>query len=146
MIKPKIVFVEGVHYHILSNGCWEWLRSKDRDGYGRIVLPSGKTTGAHRYSYQNNVGEISSTEYVLHKCDNPSCINPDHLFKGSQLDNMRDMRTKKPHYAAKLTEADVIRIRELAATDLKHREIAAMFGLARNTITNIVNRKRWDHV
>ena len=76
--------------------CWVWKRSIKRHGYG-VFGHKGKTITAHRASYELLNGEIPKGLYVLHTCDNPACINPDHLWVGSQKDNMKD-RVKKGHF------------------------------------------------
>lgn len=75
------------------NGCWEWTRSCDADGYGHLVH-QGSLKGAHRHSYELSRGNIPDGLFVLHECDNRKCINPDHLFLGTNMDNMRDMYAK----------------------------------------------------
>lgn len=80
-------------------GCWEWQKTKDRVGYGRLKVSLGsrdsfRHESAHRYSYLLFVGEIPTGMCVLHKCDNRSCVNPGHLFLGTQKDNIRDMHAK----------------------------------------------------
>ena len=76
-----------------SNGCWPWLGTKRHTGYGKI-RNHYKHEGTHRVSYTLNVGPIPQGLHVLHKCDNPTCVNPDHLFLGTQADNMKDMFKK----------------------------------------------------
>ena len=76
-----------------SSGCWEWTGHRDRKGYGSAW--DGETmTRAHRVAYLVFVGEIPGGLFVLHRCDNPPCCNPEHLFLGTHLDNMEDMRNK----------------------------------------------------
>lgn len=83
------------------NDCWNWTSPKDKDGYG-LFTSNGERYRAHRFSYllHNNktIEEIKGLS-VLHKCDNPSCVNPNHLFLGTQTDNMRDMVKKKRHFS-----------------------------------------------
>ena len=74
-----------------ESGCWEW--NKIYKFYPKVVF-RGKLTRVHRASYEWHIGEIPKGKFVLHKCDNKQCINPGHLFIGSQADNMKDMNTK----------------------------------------------------
>ena len=76
-----------------SNGCWEWLGSLV-NGYGQLMV-GGRPLRAHRLSYEFNVGPITNGLYVLHRCDNRRCVNPNHLFLGTHSDNMADMKQKK---------------------------------------------------
>lgn len=72
-----------------KNGCWNWLGGKDKDGYGKTTFKF-KTYRPHRLAYAATYGPIPEGQLVLHKCDNPACCNPDHLFLGSQKDNIQD--------------------------------------------------------
>ena len=118
-----------------TNGCWEWQGSK-RNGYGRMIIGSRtdgtrKTVSTHRLSYELHYGEIPQGMEICHKCNNPCCINPDHLFAGTRQDNIDDRERKgrnnppkgEKHAKAKLTEADVLqdkldaKLRKLYADD-----------------------------
>ena len=102
-----------------DNGCWEWSSTRDRDGYGVFGHGRGKQLRAHRASYEFHKGPVSDGLFVCHRCDNPSCINPDHLFIGSPKENTGDMVRKgrkkllvgEDHRNSKLTKSDVIEIR-----------------------------------
>lgn len=76
----------------IQNGCWPWLAAKTKDGYGQFNV-GGRMQYAHRVSYGMFVGPIGEY-HVLHRCDNPSCVRPDHLFLGTHDDNMKDMAAK----------------------------------------------------
>lgn len=83
-----------------TSDCWAWLAGKDKDGYGKIKI-NGKTLQAHRVSWVIHNGCIPEGLSVLHVCDNPSCVNPKHLFTGTTLDNMRDRDAKGRNFQNK---------------------------------------------
>lgn len=98
-------------------GCWIWLGHLDGKGYGQFVR-NGKRIGAHRAAWEDHNGQpIPEGAMVCHSCDTPSCVNPDHLFLGSQLDNMRDAAAKKRLAAQRKTHC--IRGHELAGSNLR---------------------------
>lgn len=119
-------------------------------GYPRITR-NGLRTSAHRWAYTSFVGDIPEGMQVLHRCDNPKCINVDHLFLGTPLDNMRDKCSKGRDYdrrgershTAKLTASDVVSIRNLSGGQLRQRDIAELFGVAQSSINNILSGKTW---
>lgn len=82
-----------------KNDCWKWIGSKNGVGYGKLALPGRSSVSgiiyAHRYSYELHFGPIPDGLQVLHRCDNPECCNPDHLFVGTQSDNMKDANLKR---------------------------------------------------
>lgn len=77
----------------ITDGCWYWTGAKRSTGYGNFCF-NGVSTGAHRVSWFIFKGNIKNNLFVLHKCDNPSCVNPEHLFLGTQKDNIEDMHRK----------------------------------------------------
>ena len=141
-----------------SGDCWEWTASKDEKGYGYIGVPDDAgdfhTKKAHRITYEFFVGPIPEGMHVLHHCDNPSCVNPDHLYAGSNADNVRDReergRSAKPPIVcgrrngnAVLTESDVIRIRERALGGESERSIADQAGVGRSTVHHVIDGTSW---
>src|SRR5512137_174351 len=76
-----------------ENGCWEWTAYRDINGYGHITI-NQKESLAHRKAWELTNGEIPTGMFLCHKCDNPSCVNPDHMFIGTQKENLNDMRNK----------------------------------------------------
>ncbi len=135
-----------------NSGCLLWLGPINLGGYGHFHRKrNGKGTLAHRASWALRYGELGSSMMVLHKCDTPTCINPDHLFLGTQADNMKDRSAKmrqphgEGHPAAKITEDDVREIRRLKPTTC-HRELIEQFGISKRAIQFIVSRKNWKHV
>ena len=138
--------------HPTLGSCWVWTSWKGREGYGRLTV-GGKTKYAHRTSWELAHGEIPRGQFVLHRCDNKLCVNPAHLFLGTQADNIRDMTGKnrqakgEENGNSKLLEVHIREIRRLYRTG-KHfqRSLAVKFGVGRGYINAIVNRKVWKHV
>ena len=121
---------------IMDNGCWMFLGAWNSDGYGCINV-KGKICSAHRVSYELLVGAIPEGTSVLHSCDNRYCINPDHLFLGTQLDNVHDMMAKgRANFnTMKLTETQIEEIRELLnKSQLSLVEIGMLFEVSSSTI------------
>lgn len=79
--------------NVTETGCWEWTGWRNNKGYGMMGIGQGLKL-CHRVSYEFYVGQIPEGHFVLHKCDNPACYNPDHLFTGTHKDNMKDMDSK----------------------------------------------------
>lgn len=156
-----------------TNGCWLWLGSSDKKGYGRISYKL-KPVLAHRISFELHCGPIPEGMWVLHHCDNSACVNPKHLFLGTSLDNVRDMikkgrswtqkdraaavknghksRKYLPHifgeaqHSSKLTVVKVKKIRKLLAADVSFSEIGRRFGVGRVAIAAIYYGRTWKHV
>jgi hypothetical protein len=150
-----------------ESDCWIWTGSLDHDGYGRFWLNS-KTIQAHRVAYLLFCGEIDTGLWVLHSCDNPPCVKPDHLFLGTHQDNMDDKSMKgrqatglrNGRYThpescvegvrngrSSLTEKDVLAIRSrYASGELVYRELACLFDVSIATVARIINREHWTHI
>lgn len=165
MARPSIPLVERfwakVDKSSGQNGCWTWTASTDHDGYGQIGNGSGRMVKAHRTSWELHNGPIPDGLHCLHRCDNPPCCNPSHLFLGTNADNMRDCAAKgrclaqaHPERAArgashghvKLTEDAVTSIRERAERGEAQRAIGRELGVGQSAISKIVRRVNWKHV
>ena len=133
--------------------CWNWSGYVDRDGYGKLTL-NNHPEMAHRVSWEAHFGPIQSGMFVCHRCDNPRCVNPAHLFVGTAKDNNDDMCSKgraarqqgEQHGAAKLTEKQALEIYRRANNGEIRRHLAREFGVSPMTISNIANGRRWRHV
>lgn len=132
--------------------CWNWLGSKHQ-GYGYFRSAPREMTLAHRFSYAQTNGDIPEGMVICHHCDNPSCVNPSHLFCGTQADNIADCKAKnrvsrKPpcmgsaHKLAKLTEQQAIEIYRATGTQ---GEIAKRFGVTQTKVSKIKRGVSWYH-
>lgn len=140
-----------------KKGCWNWTGSKDPNGYGNIEEGHGSkycrtVHYAHRLSWKLFNGPIPDSMSVLHKCDNSSCVRPDHLFLGTQKDNLVDCKNKgrnakgEKSGRSKLRQKNINKIRELAASG-KHTqlEIASKFKVNQSHISRIVSKEVWKY-
>lgn len=133
--------------------CWVWTDHSDPKGYGRFGSGVGKqNVFAHRFSFAlTHAVTLTPEQKICHRCDNPPCVRPDHLFEGTQADNLADMRAKGRHGGTrrsdtKLTEADVREIRRLFTAGAVRTEIARRFGINVGTMYKIAKRQMWRHV
>lgn len=155
--------------HPIHGQCWEWTGSSTKGGYGQF---RGLGTGfAHRVSWVIHFGPVPEGKQVHHHCDNPCCVNPKHLWVGTQQDNIDDMyakgreshtgavgsrniSAKHPEYRqgerngrAKLTEKEVLWIREkYSQKELTQTKLATIFGVTQGLIGHIVRRIAWKHI
>jgi DNA-binding CsgD family transcriptional regulator len=140
-----------------ENACWEWQGVRLKGGYGKIMENgrSKRTLLAHRVAWEaHNAEPIPPGMCVCHTCDNRACVNPFHLFIGSYTDNMQDMirKGRKVTHAgelsacAKISEQDVLAIRELGSQGCKQSDIAHQFGISRASVGLILNGKLWKHL
>lgn len=135
-----------------DRGCAEWNGSKYPSGYGSFWF-EGRVQVASRVAWLLFRGPIPDGLWVLHECDNPPCVNPDHLFLGTRQDNVDDMDSKGRRASlpgelnpkSKLTAKDVVAIRELSGTK-SQRELAAKYGVTKTAIRLIQQGKNWSHV
>lgn len=149
-----------------ENECWNWKLSIASMGYGQVRM-RGKTLHCHRVAWMLANGPIDEGMFILHKCDNKSCCNPNHLFQGTQRDNVEDMINKnrhshgekhsevmkntaskgENHYRSRLNATQVKQIREIHEIgELGYGPIARQFGVSTGTIQAIVSRRNWKHI
>jgi hypothetical protein len=138
--------------------CWLWTGRLDRDGYGQfhrtyvLAERKAKPIPAHRWAWESHFGPIPDGLLVCHKCDVPACVNPAHLFLGTQLDNRRDCKSKcrtargTGHGLVKLNDDKVREIRARYAAGERQRALAGEFGVVQTMISSIVRRKTWTHI
>lgn len=135
-----------------GDGCWTWIGAKDATGYGFIKSRDAKQLRAHRVAYENLVGPIPEGLFVCHRCDNRSCVNPDHLFLADHDGNMRDMAEKgrarpsigEANGSSKLRIEDVRAIRAISGCSCAR--IAEKFGVTEMAVWKIRAGKAWRHV
>lgn len=139
------------------NECWVWRGYLDRKGYGRFKVADKVQPCAHRQMYIYLFGELNKNLHVCHNCpngDNPSCINPNHLWAGTYLENIHD-RDKKERQArqpgvlngrAKLNDAEVLEIRRLLMNGMQGKVAASIFSISERVVSKIKNRQLWTHI
>lgn len=150
-------------YHVDKEGpivrpelgnCWQWFGSKGLKGYGNI-RSEGKLVMAHRFSWELHFGAIAEGQLVCHKCHNPGCVRPQHLFLGTNhakgdRNGSRTHLELRPrgseHKRAKLTEAQVLEIRDLYRKGWALTRLARKYGVFKQSIQAIVRRRTWTHV
>ncbi len=140
----------------IENGCWLWTGTVSEFGYGimEIVVQTGKQMSfqVHRVSFAHYKGPIPEGMCVLHKCDVRACFNPDHLFLGTRQENTADMLSKgreargEQTWNAKLSNANIRRIRRAKKSGVRSTDIAKYFSTDRRHINRIVKLERWQHV
>jgi HNH endonuclease len=145
--------------------CWEWTGGKRPAGYGKFHIRR-RAFGAHRVSFALQFGDFPSEYSICHRCDNPGCVNPHHLFAATHAENMADMarkgRAKAPnknykitcperiikgeaHVASKLSESDVLEIRRLRGS-VKQKQLAERFGIGIAQVCRIQKGQQWAHL
>ena len=139
-----------------ENSCWEWEGMIDSYGYGSFSY-KGKTFKSHRLMYEIHYSEALNDLHCLHKCDNRKCVNPNHLFSGTNLDNVKDKVEKERSYtgnqkgenngASKLTDKQVVEIRNLYKSGKYTTfKLGDMYNVHRSTISYIINNKTYTHL
>lgn len=138
----------------MDDKCILWTGLTAYNGYGKAYVGMGKYVGAHRHAWITAHGTIPDGMCVCHHCDVRACINVNHLYLGTPKDNARDRDERgrantvrgSSHALAKLTERDVLEIRARADARETYASIAVRFGVTRENIGSVVNRKTWKHV
>lgn len=119
-----------------TKSCWDYVGTKNVDGYG-WARHMGKNMGAHRYSWILSNGNIPDGLHVLHKCDNPSCVKPAHLYLGTHQKNMRDRADRRRCKHQKLSRGDVSKIKEMRKMGATCQQIADKFGISNGHASEI---------
>lgn len=133
-----------------NSGCWLWFGANNKQGYGTFWC-DGKSHKAHRVSYQLERGDLQPHLDLLHRCDNPCCVNPEHLKQGTTRDNVLDMWAKnrgtrsvgERNGNSRLLRAGVERIRDMAELGYEFSYIAQRVGIERSMVGRIVSGKAW---
>ena len=147
MITPIVRFLNKTQWNH-DTLCWHWSGGLGRGGYGAFWY-KGKTMPAHRWSYEYFIGPIPKNKFVCHECDNPSCVNPYHLWIGGAIENVSDMVSKNRQAKgskqglSKLTEKQVKSIRK---DNRLQTIIAKEFGIDQTQVSNIKTKKHWRHI
>ncbi len=139
---------------VTETGCWIWFgadKGEKAGGHGVFAMNSNLKIGAHRASWIFYRGEIPDGMSVLHKCDVPACVNPSHLFLGTQQDNIADMVKKgrqrgvvgEKHHNTRLASRDVGFMRKLHENGVSRRWLCQIFGLKKSMVWNITSGKNW---
>lgn len=143
-------YIESNSVPVPEAGCWIWLLSRDPCGYGKAFLGK-RAVGAHRASFVAFNGPIDGSTHVLHKCDTPACVNPDHLFAGTHKMNIDDKVRKgrvsrligERHPNARLTPYQVLAI--YRSTE-RSGVLAKRYGVRRGAIWDVRAGKKWTHI
>jgi hypothetical protein len=132
----------------IEDGCWEWASNKNNMGYGRFSLGSviGKKL-AHRLSYEEANGPIPNGMHICHKCDNPACVNPDHLFAGTRSDNMTDSAKKGRTWNMRLADASVIALLKDYISGMSREAMGKKYGIATCSVDDFTtgSSRKWLH-
>jgi HNH endonuclease len=129
------------------SGCWLWIRHRNASGYGTVKAFGTKSMLAHRASWMIHVGSIPEGMCVLHRCDTPACVNPEHLWLGTHLENMRDMDRKGRCFrghAQKLSSEHVREIMSLKGSGLSQEKIGKLYGVSQVMVSRIWLGKSWS--
>lgn len=150
--RPRVITSDPIKIFwkniVKSGGCWEYQKCISTGGYGRLCIKR-KFISAHRFSYELHHGSIPEGMFVCHTCDNPPCVNPSHLWLGTNEDNQKDMidknRNKKgsEHWKSKLTKEQVLNIKKELIEGKTGYQLAKKYGVHHQTIYSIKSKQNW---
>jgi len=140
-----------------TDTCWIWIGGRNDEGYGKFTIESGNTVGAHRYSYQLKSGSIPDEMMICHKCDNPSCVNFEHLYLGTAKDNSYDRDSRGRANTPVGSRNSLSHLNETAVTDIRNQipfdevlvkiqKLANQYGVKEGTILDVLIRRSWQHI
>lgn len=128
-----------------GDGCWNWTGEISTKGYGNFHLRYQRIA-AHIVSYLIHVGDYDRSKHICHACDNRSCVRPDHLFVGTNKENMIDCIRKGRHSNAILKAQDALEIRRLKQQGCSDKDIAQRFHVSKDAVRHVVHKRTWAHV
>ena len=133
-----------------SGDCWEWNRGRDGSGYGKMPF-KGKTLRAHRVAYELNNGSIPAGLHILHTCDNPACVRPDHLWAGTNVDNMADKTAKRRAVGAAKGSANGAKLsaeeaRKIYSDSRSYRVVSRHYGVSLTAVGDIKTGRTWAKI
>ena len=141
---------------VTESGCWLWTGGlvDEKQRYGTFRISKEETERAHRAAWRLFNGEIPNGLFVCHRCDVRECVNPSHLFLGTNADNMADMKAKgrakghkgEEHPESKLKNDDVVKMRQMYEDGKTIYELAPIFGVSKSLVHVVVSRQNWKHV
>lgn len=152
--KPVAIRILALLERRSESECWPWKGSVGREGYGRLRL-NGREVSAHRLILEAELGRpLLRSECACHRCDNPPCCNPAHLFAGSHLDNSNDKHRKgrahalrgEKHPRARVTDEQALLIRRLRVEGVSPRDLAGRFGLSIQATRHLLSGYSWRHL
>ena len=126
-----------------TESCWIWTGGRSDKGYGIFAIEKRKLTGAHRYAFDLAFGPIVSDLEICHRCDNPACVRPGHLFAAPHAVNMVDMAMKGRSGQRRLPPEKVLAIRAEKAAGASHRSLAVKYGVSLSSIKDIIAKRNW---
>lgn len=132
-----------------NSGCWLWIGKLNAYGYGRVIRSGSKEEMAHRVSLEISGKPLAKEELACHRCDTPSCVNPDHIFAGSHADNSQDMASKKRGTLGELNRHSKLTSTQVSDIIKDHRSakiIAADYGICEKTVRNYKSGRTWGHI